>query len=328
MTNDSLSEIPDSVSLFLKHLDPDRRQSLPHVTQFCFDFSLKNPNIHSDLRSLKPFGYLFQGILMQWFREHQQEMGNRLHGQRPPEQKFFFHEYAIQMQRLQFHQSISHADLNRPILRGIINCFDTGIADSILAFMFSTQNRTLRFGQEDLVITQVELKQISLLDLVEHAKNTSHHQVQFLTPTAFSRMGLEIQLRIPLPTSIFGTLSKQWDNLFAGTTLTTPKGFFEWINTAISISSYNIQTQAWPMGKNIKLTGATGWVKYAIHPTKTPMTNKYEKWVDILLHFGEYANVGERRTAGFGHFCVDQPPVNPKGRARPSKKYSRPHIQK
>lgn len=294
---------------------------MTQLTQFIFTLY---PHESTGPYFLKPFAYIFRGIFMDWLKEYDAKIGNSLHEKQPKDTPIFVLEYALQ-QYLHYSQSSNLNGRNAPQNRSnhynptyrsnfsrsrgsrdshvdkityVVSSLNDNISHTLLDFILQQQETTIQYAMQKAVITQVEIKQKSLKDLVQSAAVLPALSVNFLSPTAFSIRGRKSTMRFPLPDYFFPNLAKLWDNIFSGTDMAVPPGFFDWVSQNVSVSSYKMKTHAWSMGKDVKFTGAMGWIKYINEDSDNPMG----KWLDILSRFGEDMNTGNGRTAGFGHF--------------------------
>ena len=72
--------------------------------------------------------------------------------------------------------------------------------------------------------------------------------------------------------------------------------FYEWISRHVFVSIYQLRTRSANIGKGIPKVGCVGWANYLVVKSDDAHSN----WVDILLKFSEYVNVGGNRTAACG----------------------------
>ena len=78
--------------------------------------------------------------------------------------------------------------------------------------------------------------------------------------------------------------------------------FYEWVKANVGISSFELKTKGWEMGKEKKMVGGTGWATYLI----TGKNEKNGRWLDVLVKLAEYSGVGNSRTAGFGRVWQEE----------------------
>ncbi|MHA1887263.1 MAG: CRISPR system precrRNA processing endoribonuclease RAMP protein Cas6 [Promethearchaeota archaeon] len=283
---------------------------MTQLTQFIFTLY---PHESTGPFFLKPYAYIFRGIFMDWLKQYNATIGNLLHQKQPKDSPLFVLDYALQ-QKLHYPQQLNRRSGNNRFrsstnstgsrnskvekITYIISSLNDNISRTLLDFILQQKESTIQYAMQKAVITQVEIKQKSLKDLVQSATIIPSLSVKFLSPTAFSIRGRNSTMRFPLPEYFFPNLAKLWDSVFAGTEMAVPTEFFEWVSKNVSVSSYQMKTHAWSMGKNVKFAGAMGWIKYLNEDVENPMG----KWLDILTRFGEDMNTGNGRTAGFGHF--------------------------
>ncbi|WP_457556508.1 CRISPR system precrRNA processing endoribonuclease RAMP protein Cas6 [Candidatus Harpocratesius sp.] len=283
------------------------------LTQFIFTLY---PHESTGPYFLQPYAYIFRGIFMNWLKAFNSTVGDDLHKKQPKDSNLFMLEYALQ-QELHYafssnqnpttNSSRTHQRNRSHSRRSMVNkiiykisSLDDSISQALLNFLLQQRDTTIQYAMQKAIIAQVEIRQKSLIDLIKTENRPKSLKIRFLTPTAFSIRGKKTMMRLPLPEYLFPNLAKLWDSIFEETDYQIPDSFFEWVNQHVSISSFQLKTHAWDMGKDIKFTGASGWIKYINDDSDNPLS----VWLDVLTRFGEDMNTGNGRTAGFGQFKV------------------------
>ena len=117
--------------------------------------------------------------------------------------------------------------------------------------------------------------------------------MQFLTPTAFSMLGSDFNMPLPIPEYIIGNLSKIY-SLF-DEPIEDREDLIKWTKSNMYIMQMkNIRTKSYDIGKSVNLVGFTGFVKFCIH------AGKYRNLLIRLLRYSMCSNLGIKRTAGMG----------------------------
>jgi CRISPR/Cas system endoribonuclease Cas6 (RAMP superfamily) len=308
------------------------------ITQITFDLF---PAEQGGSRFLTPYCYIFRGILLDWVNQHNKPLADQLH-QNIRNELPALREYSIQKENLYttqtgVQQRRPFNERNNPRgpdgLRFFVNLLDPTVSRDFLSLLLEHNEQQVQFGPQIGVITSVKIEQINLVNLYNTARPVHELTVQFISPTNFNVMGKDYEMRFPLPTYVFGNLYKQWNLRFRGTPYEIPADFYDWVDQNVSVTSYDLDTKAWEMGKEKKFVGCVGWANYVVHvpitfpklgtATSSPSPGElekaqnpdadpdseadtvkkniqYAKFLALLITFGQYAGVGSGRTAGFG----------------------------
>ncbi|MHA1380733.1 MAG: CRISPR system precrRNA processing endoribonuclease RAMP protein Cas6 [Candidatus Helarchaeota archaeon] len=222
--------------------------------------------------------YMFRGVFMDMLSRVDPKFITELH--EPNKMR----PYAISIKRM------------NDSLLFIVNILKENISKAILDFIISTSNFELKVKNTEYILVKVDFETIKLENFIKNAKIPIKFQLKFLTPAYFNIIGRDFVLRFPEPTFLFENLARTW-NAFA------PAGcqvdfteLYEWISKQVFVSSYDLRTKPYNIGKKNPVVGCVGWVNYII---KNPEKG-YSSWLDILLKFAEYANIGGNRTAACG----------------------------
>jgi len=179
-----------------------------------------------------------------------------------------------------------------------LNIFDKKIEDDVLHIFEHEVIDSITLFQDIFTIKKIEVTRKNVEDLLANHQNIPNKfRIVFLTPTYFSISKQVFPLRLPDPRYLLSNVSRIW-NCFNKDMQVDEEMLFEWVTNNISISGYELKTEAVNVSKGVPKIGFKGWTNYNINPKNS----EYIKWVDILLQFAEFSNVGGSRTAGFG--CV------------------------
>ena len=243
---------------------------------------------------MTPYTYIFRGILLDWLNESSHELANKVHTKQPKDTPLFYGDYSLQQQTLylgpqgltdhnprvrDLHDSKAyHRKEGIQALRFTLNLFNPELSKAFFEMLLSSQNQTVQFGPQQAVIARVSLENITLENLVTNTRPVHAVELNFLSPTNFSMMGNDFELRFPLPEYVFGNLYKQWNHLFKDTSLEIDPGFYDWAKANIYVTSYELQTAGWEMGKEKKFVGFRGWANFVIKES----SEIFSRWLDVL----------------------------------------------
>ena len=227
---------------------------------------------------VKPYGYIFRAVLMDWLHEIAPKLVHDLHDYNK------IRPYAIQVEyrkdSIIFYLHVFESALSTPLINDLIN----------------KKNKSFTISDEEYQVRKVLFEDISLTNIVDHAKPIKNFRITFCEPTYFSTSRGNIVIRLPVPELIFSNLANLWDELAGvGLGIDQPP-FLEWVNSTVFPSSLEIKTEAKEMGEEVPAVGIVGWVNFEVakyHPF-------YAKIIDILCKFGKLSNLGKNRTAGMG----------------------------
>ena len=99
----------------------------------------------------------------------------------------------------------------------------------------------MQFGPQQAVIAHVSLENITLENLVTNTRPVHAVELNFLSPTNFSMMGNDFELRFPLPEYVFGNLTINGNHLFKDTSLEIDLGFYDWIKANVCVDLFDSQ---------------------------------------------------------------------------------------
>jgi CRISPR-associated endoribonuclease Cas6 len=325
---------PNSLQVEPKQQGSGASSQNPAITQIEFDLM---PTEECGTQFLSPYCYIFRGIIMDWIDNANHALATELHSTQPIGGGLFLREYAIQHERLSLTSSglqtqaearlspnyredrrsaHQHADRMPNGIRFRLNSLDGSMSDTLLKLLLVKQDQTVQFGAQKALITSIKITRKSAKDFQLKSKLENLLGVRFTSPTSFNVMDRDYELRFPLPEYVFGNLLKQWNQFTAGTPFEMPKELYDWIKLNVSITSYDLKTVGWEMGKPKKFVGCIGWAKYLIkkaNPKEDPQKSQgnhktpddlFAQLTHQLILFGEYANVGMGRSAGFGQLKV------------------------
>lgn len=121
-------------------------------------------------------------------------------------------------------------------------------------------------------------------------------RLRFLTPTGFSRSGLQIAL--PLPELVFQSLLNKWNSLVS-------PGEWEGMEKAfpsIRMEKFDIRSSPVVLKKNSVFRGCLGYCEYTFHH----LDGEIRRAVSALAGFSFYAGVGYKTTQGMGQVLPEK----------------------
>ena len=262
------------------------------ITQFIIDLFPENDKENG---FQKPYGYIFRGIFMKWLKSYDLKITDRLHHLQPKGTPLFFQKYALRYKRI-YKNLKSQDNKKQEGMRYIINSFDSEISQTLVDFMYKQEQKKFQLGPQVALIKKVIIRQIDWNQLKKDAIPIKSIKMAFKTPVSFNIMGVDFEMRIPLPIYVFNSLMKQWNQHFLGKDDEIPREFYQWVENNVFLGTFRLESLAWKTKKPVPFIGSVGAVNYIVkHPEK-----KYCEWMHILSRFAEYCGIGLGRTAGFG----------------------------
>lgn len=167
---------------------------------------------------------------------------------------------------------------------------------AILDYILALNEFVINVNQSEYILLKIDLETVKMETLMKQGRKVSKFNLRFLTPTYFNIIGRNFDMRVPEPTFLFENIAHIWNKFAPEGCGIDFSGLYEWLSKNVFISSYNLKTRAFHIGKEAPVIGCTGWVTYLV---KDP-ENGYALWLDILLQFAEYSNLGGNRTAACG----------------------------
>lgn len=160
--------------------------------------------------------------------------------------------------------------------------------------IFSDRQPLIYLNSVPLTMINMMVNKTEPIDLIKSARKVSRFTFFFKTPTQF-KMGLGYPIFFPEPVLIFSSLAKSW-NKFFDIKIDTDL-LLDAISKNVFVRDFsNLSTRTVKLGKSHPTVGFVGRCSYVVKDIE----NSNLVWLDILARFGEYANVGKKRTAGLG----------------------------
>ncbi len=154
---------------------------------------------------------------------------------------------------------------------------------------------------------QTSYQQISSAHLLAGPASPRRVRLSFTSPTTFKRKGM--QLPIPLPELVFGSLLTRW-NAFAPIAL--PEETRRYADECLAVSVYHLRSRlAGTKGKGVR-SGATGQVTYV----NLNYDRYWQSLIGALSAYAFYAGVGAGTSMGMGQ-CRAVPANRPKPQPEP-----------
>jgi CRISPR-associated endoribonuclease Cas6 len=244
------------------------------VQKFTFHLIPKNPE---ESRRRVP-AYIFRAVLMGMLGKIDSKYIEELH---KPNQ---IRPYAISIkndaQEIRFELIILTEEFSK----------------AIMDYILTLNEFAVNINQNEYILLKIDLETIKMETFIKQGQKISKFNLRFLTPTYFNIVGRDFDMRLPEPTFLFENIAHIWNQFAPGGSGIDFSGLYEWISKNVFISSYQLKTRAFPIGKETPVIGCTGWATYLV---KDP-ENGYAIWLDALLRFAEYSNLGGNRTAACG----------------------------
>lgn len=176
-----------------------------------------------------------------------------------------------------------------------MNFFNQELVKSLLNTFFDDKPARILLKNISFVIVNVKISRISFQELFETAERVIRFGLSFITPSQFSVKGIKFPLTFPEPRLIFSNLANQWNKYSLGVRIDIDSLHY-FVSNNVYARDYKLVTREVDLGKGIPFVGCIGRCSYVVRDPNDP----YALWVDILGRFGEYSNIGVKRTAGLG----------------------------
>jgi len=222
--------------------------------------------------------YIFRGVVLDFLNTVDPKFVAELH--QPNE----IRPYAIAVTR------------EPPFLNLRLVCLQEAISQAILQRLMKEENIPLLIAGWEFMMVRINFESIPLVNLMREPQQVVKFQLRFLMPTYFNIRDRPMDMRFPEPVFLFPNLAKVWNQYAAAECQVDEGEFYQWVSQHVSVSSYKLQTRPVKIDRQVKVFGCVGWARYL----NNDPANMYANWVDILLRFAEYVNVGGNRTAGCG----------------------------
>ena len=178
------------------------------------------------------------------------------------------------------------------IYRTSITILDDNMTELIDIFG-TLSNIRIKLGLIPFIVSGLQVKYVPYKTHVEeHAKYKSLIRVHFLTPTQLSIRESRQPIILPRPELILNNLARIW-NSFSGINVDSTT-LYEWCEKNVYVREVDIVSREVDIGKKVKQVGFKGHVAFRVNE------GDYAEWINILLKFGEFSNVGVKRTFGMG----------------------------
>ena len=247
--------------------------------------------VSSTTRQLPFTGVMLRGALLAIIKESQPELACLLHdapGIRPfslslltPHRRDFA-TLLIEGRTYQFR----------------VTFLEEHIMDTMLEFLTRDRPVFNLLGAE-LTTSHVELDRVTFLDLVADSSTPIYSfSLRFLTPTCFSAWGSDVHYLYPDPVKVFPNLLRLWNRFCPSHALPRTSVYYDWVARNVIVTSYSLRTRTVRLGEARRTAGFIGVCHYRIR--HTPQNQALAAFTNTLCRFGELANVGNNRTAGFG----------------------------
>jgi hypothetical protein len=304
------------------------------ITKLVFDLV---PQSNEGENFIAPYTYIFRGVFFDWLSAVNPELAARLHEKQPKGNPLYYAKYFIQQDTLfldstgmntrdynniqpanrdNHNQSTNrdnYADQQESYnrrrqrasgLRFTVLLFEESLTKATLDHILNTSSQTVQFGPQQAIITKIAVESINTEEFVKNTRPLHSVSLRFFTPTYFSAMGRNYEMRFPLPTYVFGNLQRFWNALHQEKQpdLLIRKDFYSWVYKSVFAASFQLETKAWESGKDKKMVGVTGWASYVSQDKE----EYFSRCWDTLIKFGQIVGAGNERTVNFGRFKVDK----------------------
>ena len=222
--------------------------------------------------------YVFRGVVMEFLGAIDERFVAELH--RPNE----IRPYAIAIHR------------TPPFLNFQLVSLKEAISNAIIQRLLTAENIPISVNGWEFLIVRINIENIPMTNFMRDPQRLVKFQIRFLTPTYFNIRDRGFDIRLPESNFLFPNIAKIWNQHASPECQIDANEFYNWVSKQVFPSSYALQTKPVNIGKAQPKVGCVGWANYLVNDPESP----YAHWIDILLKFAEYVNVGGNRTAGCG----------------------------
>jgi CRISPR-associated endoribonuclease Cas6 len=177
-----------------------------------------------------------------------------------------------------------------------VNLFTTSIHKALYSYFTAIQDATVNIGKAKCSLYRVKMNEINYRDLLEQSTPVDGCKIEFRTPAYFNSSSHDFNIKLPIPGLLFKNLAQMWNEFTGHQVDLDVDGFLDWITKNADVSSFEIKTFPFTLGKGRNISGVKGWIRLRLGRSEVG----YNRWVDCLLKLAQYTNVGGNRTAGMG----------------------------
>ena len=231
--------------------------------------------------------YVFRGFFLKMLEDISPKIATKLHDAQQ------IKPYAIQY-RFKEPEVILH-----------VNVFEQSIAKQFYTYLLGLEDTSMHLGKTECTLYHVKQDCTEFSKLLLNSNPLDKFIIDFKTPTYLRSIMHDFHIKFPLPGLIMKNLAQSWNEFASSQIQVDVEPFVSWAASCIEASSFSGQTKPMTIKKGVRVSGFQGWVKYRIHQSSnaensTKETRGYSRWLDCLLHLGEFVNVGGNRTMGMG----------------------------
>ncbi|NHI94903.1 MAG: CRISPR system precrRNA processing endoribonuclease RAMP protein Cas6 [Candidatus Lokiarchaeota archaeon] len=246
---------------------------------YVFTFYLLPNGSTNDRKRIK--SHIFRGVFMAYLKEHDPVLIEKLHASNE------IRSYAISYKR--------NKELREMIEFRIVSLLDE-VSQALLQSLLKTSSQTLNIQGDPYNLVKIGFEKIDYKNLVMNGRKVQKFNIRYLSPAFFTQKGKKFDLKVPLPEQLIGNLGSIWNTHVFQAEKIPIDDLIQYVKQSVWMSSYQLETRFADIGKSAPKSGCVGWVNYLVEDA----SNSLNPWLDILLKFGEYSNVGGNRTAGLG----------------------------
>ena len=170
------------------------------------------------------------------------------------------------------------------------------ISNALLKLLLSSEDIPLQIGGWEFLLGRIKFENIPMMSFMRSPKRVVKFRVRFLTPTYFNIRDRKFDIRLPESIFLFPNIAKIWNQFAPHGCQLNENELYQWVSANVFPSSFELRTRRLNIGKKTTKSGCVGWANYLVIDHK----NDYSNWLDILMRFAEFVNVGGNRTAACG----------------------------
>lgn len=244
--------------------------------------------------TLPPFiGHLFRAAFLNLIKSQDEELSKKLH------EVSSVRSYSIgalsSKDQLRRRRSGAIVVKEGTTFSMPINFFDSETVNTLMNIFFSDKMLRIKLSGISFMFVNMKISRVTFQELVENAKHVIRFGFSFVTPCQFKLRNVDFPIVFPEPRLLFSKLANLW-NKHSPEAKVDEDDLYSFVSDKVYARDYDLVTREIGLGKKIPFVGCTGQCGYAVKEPENP----YALWLDILGEFGQYSNVGAKRTAGLG----------------------------
>lgn len=184
------------------------------------------------------------------------------------------------------------------------------VTAAVLAALPAQTESVIHLSEQLFTVDSVTTETWDYADLLREAtlgrRPARRVRLSFVTPTTFRQTKGRLDVPLPLPELVFGSLMDRWQ-AFATVSLHPDLGDF--IHECVALSYHRVRSRMVALGDWGSVAGFVGDTTFTIHSSDSFWRGQ----VHLLAAFAAVGGVGRRTTLGLGQTRLAEAPVAAKG---------------